>query len=66
MTTFSFGEEVIFDEERYVLAAKSEGEPLRYRLLATRPDGAKMVWADPRDITKIKSYTEPNDDTDSY
>lgn len=66
MSTFTIGEEVIYDEERYVIASKSDQKPLRYRLLATTPKGARMLWVDPKDLEKIVRYTKPFDDTALY
>ena len=58
VTTYTYGEEVIYDGERYVIAGISETEPYRYRLLATTPQGAKFLWVTGRDLKKIKAYTE--------
>lgn len=66
MATFTIGEEVMFEDERFTVAAISEDEPIRYRLLATTPNGARMVWVNPKDIEKMVSYTQPDDDTARY
>ncbi len=66
MPTFSIGEEVMYDDERFVVAAVSADEPVRYRLLATTPSGARMVWASPEDLEKMLSYTRSTDDTARY
>lgn len=66
MATFTIGEEVIFEDERFTVAAISEDEPVRYRLLATTPNGARIVWVNPKDIEKMVSYTRPDDDTARY
>lgn len=66
MATFTIGEEVMFDEERYVISSISEDEPVRYRLLATGKTGAKVVWANPRDLEKMDRYTGVVDDTARY
>ena len=66
MPTFTIGEEVMYDDERFVIAAISADEPVRYRLLATTPQGARMVWVSPKDLEKMLSYTESNDDTARY
>ena len=66
MATFNIGEEVMFEDERFTVAAISEDEPIRYRLLATTPNGARMVWVNPKDIEKMVSYTQPDDDTARY
>jgi hypothetical protein len=64
--TFTMGEEVLFESERYVIWGISEDEPTRYRLLATTKAGAKMLWVSPKDLQKIRYYTDPKDDTASY
>ncbi|CAN5789165.1 hypothetical protein BH24DEI2_BH24DEI2_11000 [soil metagenome] len=66
MPTFTIGEEVMYDDERFVIAAISVDEPVRYRLLATTPSGARMVWANPKDLGKMLNYTQPDDDTARY
>jgi hypothetical protein len=63
MATFTIGEEVMYDEIRFVIAGKREDGPTRYRLLATRPEGARIVWATEGEIGKMRAYTEPRDDT---
>lgn len=63
MPTFTIGEEVLHDDVRYVIAGiRGEGEP-RFRLLATRPEGTRFMWATKDEIQKIAAYTEPRDDT---
>lgn len=63
MPTFTIGEEVIHEDVRYVVAGiRGEGVP-RFRLLATRPEGVRIVWATQNEIEKIRAYTEPRDDT---
>jgi hypothetical protein len=64
--TFTMGEEVLYDGERYVIWGMSEDEPKRYRLLASTTKGAKIVWASPKDLEKIRSYTNPQNDTSKY
>lgn len=66
VATFTIGEEVMYDDERFVIAGLSAGEPVRYRLLATTPSGARVVWARPEDLGKMLTYTRPNDDTARY
>lgn len=66
MADFTVGEEVMFDEERYVVASISDDEPKRYRLLATGKKGAKFVWAGVEDLEPMTSYLDPNDDTAKY
>jgi hypothetical protein len=64
--TFSMGEEVLYEGERYVVWGITDGEPKRYRLLATTNQGAKILWVNPKDLEKIRDYTEPENDTANY
>jgi hypothetical protein len=64
--TFTMGEEVLFEGERYVIWGISEDEPKRYRLLATTNKGAKMLWVNPNELQKMRRYTEAQDDTTNY
>lgn len=66
MSSFTIGEEVIYDDERYVIAGISRDQPPRYRLLATTPKGARVVWVSPQQLKKMARYTEPVDDTGRY
>lgn len=64
MPTFTIGEEVLYDDVRFVIAGtRGNAASPRYRLLATRPEGARIVWATEDEIHKIRAYTEPRDDT---
>ena len=63
MVTFTIGEEVLYDDIRWVIAGMKGDDAKRYRLLATRPEGARITWATHDDLQKISSYTEPKDDT---
>ena len=63
---FTIGEEVLYDEERYVIGGVSSEAPLRYRLLSTTPNGARVIWANVKDVEKISSYTTAQDDTANY
>ena len=64
MTTFTVGEEVLYEGERFVVSERSAEPPYRYRLLATTPRGARMVWARHEQLDKMRAYTRPIDDTD--
>ena len=70
MRTYSVGEEVLFDGERWVVSQTLRGSdpeaPLRYRLLATSPGGARFAWALPHQLHDMSSYLEPDDDTARY
>lgn len=63
MSSFTIGEEVNYGGKRFVVSQVKSGQPLRYRLLATAPDGAKVVWAPADALEKIARYTRPVDDT---
>lgn len=62
MHTFTVGEEVLFDDERYVVSTIDRADG-RYRLLATTPDGARVVWAPGARLRKMERYTLARDDT---
>lgn len=66
MRTFQVGEEVLYDGRRYVISALHPDEPYHYRLLATTPDGARMVWANAESLKRIESYTKARADTERY
>ena len=66
VTTFTMGEEVLYDGERYVIWGVSEAGPHRYRLLASTPKGARVVWAPPEKLEPMRRYTTPNNDTARY
>ena len=56
----------MYDGERYVVAGVAEGDPTRYRLLATGKTGAKFVWARRGELEKMLTYITPDDDTSRY
>lgn len=64
MHTFTVGEEVLFDGERYVVSSIDRTDD-RYRLLATTQDGARVVWAPGTGLRKMERYTLARDDTAS-
>lgn len=64
--SFSIGEEVLFDDERFVVATISSEEPKRYRLLASTAKGVKFEWVREKDLRKMTRYTKPFDDTSNY
>lgn len=57
------GEEVLYDDERYVIDRIDPSQPYGYRLLAVSPKGARIVWATEKELAKIRSYTTPVRDT---
>ncbi|MEJ2290904.1 MAG: hypothetical protein P8Y13_07665 [Deinococcales bacterium] len=63
MVSFSAGEEVLYEGRRYVITTAPAKPPYRYRLVATTPEGARLVWARPEQLHKIDAYTRPRDDT---
>ncbi|CAN5786884.1 hypothetical protein BH23DEI1_BH23DEI1_00320 [soil metagenome] len=52
--TFTVGEEVHFEELRYVVSSLDGG---RVRLLASTPVGARFAWTTPDRLEKIDAYT---------
>ena len=62
---FTVGEEVIVDDVRYVVSSIEGDPPTRFRLLATTPTGAKVLWAATDRLRKMSAYVRPRDDTDS-
>jgi len=63
MASFTVGEEVLYEGRRYVISTAPAQAPYRYRLLATTPAGARMVWARAEELHKMETYTRPRDDT---
>jgi hypothetical protein len=55
--TFTVGEEVLYGGERFVVAGIDPSRPYPYRLLATTPKGARIVWAKAKQLAKLASYT---------
>ncbi|MBW7916888.1 MAG: hypothetical protein H3C53_09450 [Trueperaceae bacterium] len=66
MVSFSTGEEVLYRGERYVISTTSPQPPYQYRLLASTPDGARVVWALASELGKMERYTTARDDTKAY
>ncbi len=63
---FTIGEEVMYDEERYVIADITTEEPKRYRLLLTSKKGTRVEWVREKEISKMANYLTPYDDTALY
>ncbi|HEX7039159.1 MAG TPA: hypothetical protein VF202_03490 [Trueperaceae bacterium] len=63
MASFTVGEEVLFEGERYVITLRQPQPPYRYRLVRTTPRGPEVAWALGDDLEKITAYTEPRADT---
>lgn len=66
MATYSIGEEVLYQDQSYVIGTASPRPPYQYRLLATTPEGVKVVWALGSELTKMERYTRPKNDTESF
>ncbi len=64
MPSFSAGEEVLYQGQRYVITTASAEPPYRFRLVASTPTGTRVTWARPEQLHKIESYTRPVDDTE--
>lgn len=60
---FAIGEEVIYDDERYIVAGYEEARVTPYRLLATTPQGVKVIWSSEAELQVIASYVTPCLDT---
>lgn len=65
MATYSIGEEVIYRDQRYVIGTASPRPPYQFRLLATTPDGMRVVLALESELTKMERYTHARNDTES-
>lgn len=63
MPTYTVGEEVLFEDRRYVVSM-IDTDGGRYRLLATTPAGAHVRWARHGQLQKMARYLHPKDDTD--
>ena len=63
MATFTIGEEVLLDGERFVITLRQPSPPYRYRLVRTTATGPQVAWAEPDDLAKIERYTTPVPDT---
>ena len=53
---YDVGEEVMYDEERYIISQIDEGRSSPYRLLAGSDKGGRIVWAREKDLERIKKY----------
>ncbi len=63
MATFTIGEEVLLDGERFVITLKQPSPPYRYRLVRTTEQGPQVAWAEPDELQNIERYTTPRADT---
>lgn len=63
---FNVGEEVLYGGERFVIAGRSDDPVFRYRLLATTPEGAKVVWAMFGELERLPAYSRSRDDSGDY
>lgn len=63
MATFTIGEEVLHDGERFVITLRQPLPPYRYRLVRTTRDGPEVTWVEADELSKIERYTEPKLDT---
>lgn len=61
--SFTIGEEVLYQGDRYVISTASPQPPHRFQLLATTPTGVRFAWVNPEQLGKMTSYTTPTDDT---
>ncbi|MFO7545008.1 MAG: hypothetical protein R6W77_05890 [Trueperaceae bacterium] len=63
MASFTIGEEVLHRGQRYVITTALPDAPYRYRLVATTPEGALVIWATQDSLKKMEHYRVPVDDT---
>lgn len=63
MATFTIGEEVLLEGERFVITLRQPLPPYRYRLVRTTATGPEVAWAEPDELEKIERYTTPVMDT---
>lgn len=63
--TFTVGEEVLYEGDRYVVSEIETGKTYRYRLLTTTPKGMRFAWANQGELEKMMNYTTPVNDTAS-
>ncbi len=64
METFLVGDEVRFDGQQYVISTIDQASPKPFRLMRTGSRGVQFVHATASQLSRVKSYTEPVDDTD--
>lgn len=53
---YDVGEEVMYDEDRYIISQIDEGRSSPYKLLAGSDRGGRIVWAREKDLERIKKY----------
>lgn len=63
MRSYFVGEEVLLDDERFVVSVVDR-DGGRYRLLATTPAGARVRWARGEELQAMARYLTPKDDTE--
>ncbi len=63
MSSFTIGEEVLYRGERFAITTQAPLPPYQYRLVATTPQGVKVVWAQHEELGKMERYTTARDDT---
>lgn len=53
---FDVGEEVIYEEDRYIISQIVADRSSPYKLLAGSDRGGRIVWAREKDLERIKKY----------
>ena len=66
MASFMVGDEVIYRDNRYIIASRSGKGPYTFRLLASTPQGTQVAWANAHELRPVSSYLNSRDDTSDY
>ncbi len=53
---YDVGEEVIYDEERYIISQIDQGRSSPYKLISSTNKGSRIVWAREKDLERMERY----------
>ena len=53
---YDVGEEVIYDEECYIISQIDQGRSSPFKLLSSTPKGSRIVWAREKDLERMDHY----------